>query len=69
MNTMVTARDEMDPRGWSNYSGMGGPLDFGGHAEESIVCSLRNNHAWTLDVLQVPFPVQLKQLIKGLPVA
>ena len=37
--------------------------------EQRVVCSLRNNHAWTLDVLQVPLPVQLKQLIKGLLVA
>ena len=30
------------------------------------MCSLRNNHAWTLDFLQVSLLVQLKQLIKGI---
>ena len=35
---------------------------------QRLVCSLQNNHAWTLDFLQVLFPVQLKQLIKGIPV-
>jgi len=38
------------------------------HEEQGVVCSLHNNHDWTLDVLQVPLPVHLEQLIKGIPV-
>ena len=39
------------------------------HEEQGVVCSLHNNHDWALDVLQVPLPVHLEQLIKGIPVA
>ena len=36
--------------------------------EQCLVSSLRNNHAWTLDCLQVPLPKQIEQLIRGIPV-
>ena len=35
--------------------------------EQRLVSFLRNIHAWTLDILQVPLPMQLEQLIKGIP--
>ena len=37
--------------------------------EQCLVSSLRNNHAWTLDCLQVPLPKQIEQLIRGIYVA
>lgn len=33
------------------------------------VSSLRNNHTWNPDFLQVPLPPHLAQLIRGIPVA
>ena len=37
--------------------------------ENNRVSSLRANHNWTFHFLHVPLPLQLEQLIRGIPVA
>ena len=39
------------------------------HDENSRVSSLRTNHTWTFDSLQIPLPPQLEKLIKGILMA
>lgn len=37
--------------------------------ENRLISSLRNNHTWTLNSLQVSLPTQIEQLIRGILVA
>ena len=39
------------------------------HEEKRLVSSLRDNHIWRLEGLQIPLLMQFKQLIKGILVA
>lgn len=52
--------------GGTLHSRIEGPLMP--NEEQWLVSSLWNDHAWTLDFLQVPLPTQLEQRIKGIPV-
>ena len=66
--------DNQNIRVWEDYWIPGGTLrshiegPLMPNEEQFLVSFLRNSHAWTLDVLQVPLPMQLEQLIKGIHV-
>ena len=47
-------------------SRIAGPLSLS--EEQRLVTSLRSNHNWTFDCLQVPLPKCIEQLIQGIPV-
>lgn len=63
----ISVWDDHWIRGGTLCSRIKGPFML--NDENSRVSTLRTNHTWTFDSLHVPLPPQLKQLIKGIPMA